>query len=168
MKSKAVVAALLIGVFFLDFRAEARGPYGSISVGNWKGGAFTNDASGEFTSCSAFAPYRSGITLYVIISANMTWRLGFSNEGWNLTTGQKFPIVLTFDGQQPFNVSAAVIGPKLMAVELPDNSTLIDQFRKSKNVGIRPGSPLPVRHERDIGTATGSRQLCREDESPWC
>jgi len=134
MKSKAVVVALLIGVFFLDPRAEARGPYGSISVGNWKGGAFTNDASGEFASCSAFAPYRSGITLYVIISANMTWRLGFSNEGWNLTTGQKFPIVLTFDGQQPFNVSAAVIGPKLMAVELPDNSTLIDQFRKSKTM----------------------------------
>ena len=48
MKSKAVVVALLIGVIFLNSRAEARGPYGSISVGNWKGGAFTNDASGEF------------------------------------------------------------------------------------------------------------------------
>ena len=109
MKSKAVLFALLIGSVCANLRAEARGPYGSITVGNWKGGAFTNDTSGQFTSCTAFAPYRSGITLYVIISANMTWRLGFSSEGWNLTTGQSFPIVLTFDGQQPFNVSAAVM-----------------------------------------------------------
>jgi S1-C subfamily serine protease len=134
MKSKAVLFALLIGSVCANLRAEARGPYGSITVGNWKGGAFTNDTSGQFTSCTAFAPYRSGITLYVIISANMTWRLGFSSEGWNLTTGQSFPIVLTFDGQQPFNVSAAVIGPKLMAVELPTNSSLIGQFRKSKTM----------------------------------
>jgi hypothetical protein len=28
--------------------AEARGPYGSINVGNWKGGAFTNDQTGAF------------------------------------------------------------------------------------------------------------------------
>jgi len=46
-------------------------------------------------------------------------------SGWNLTTGQKFPIVVTFDGQQPFNVSAAVIGPKLMAVELPDTQLIL-------------------------------------------
>ncbi|HWX25855.1 MAG TPA: hypothetical protein VNZ53_00245 [Steroidobacteraceae bacterium] len=46
-------------------------------------------------------------------------------SGWNLTTGQKFPIVVTFDGQQPFNVSAAVIGPKLMAMELPDTQLIL-------------------------------------------
>ena len=52
--------------------AQARGPYGSLNVGNWKGGAFTNDTNGEFTSCIAHAPYKSGITVYVIVSANMS------------------------------------------------------------------------------------------------
>jgi S1-C subfamily serine protease len=114
--------------------AEAAGPFGSISVGNWKGGAFTNDSSGEFASCSVLAPYKSGITVYVIVSANMTWKLGFSSESWNLNPGQNFPIVLTFDGQQPFNVQAAIIGRNLVAVDMPDNSALIAQFRKSRTM----------------------------------
>jgi S1-C subfamily serine protease len=134
MKRWVVIAVAMLSVLAVAGSAEARGPYGSINVGNWKGGAFTNDTTGEFASCSAFAPYRSGITLFVIVGANMNWRLGFSSENWNLTTGQAFPIVLTFDGQQPFNVGAAVIGPKLVAVEMPDNSTLITQFRKSKSM----------------------------------
>src|ERR1700733_930795 len=114
--------------------AQARGPYGSINVGNWKGGAFTNDASGEFTSCMALASYKSGITVYVIVGANMSWKLGFSSENWNLNSGQNFPIILTFDGQQPFNVQAAVLGRNLVAVDMPDNSALIAQFRKSKTM----------------------------------
>jgi S1-C subfamily serine protease len=114
--------------------AQARGPYGSLNVGNWKGGAFTNDANGEFTSCIALAPYKSGITVYVIVGANMSWKLGFSSEGWNLNSGQNFPIVLTFDGQQPFNVQAAVVSKSLLAVDMPDNSALIAQFRKSKTM----------------------------------
>jgi S1-C subfamily serine protease len=114
--------------------ARAAGPFGSISVGNWKGGAFTNDSSGEFASCSVLASYKSGITVYVIVSANMSWKLGFSSESWSLNPGQNFPIILTFDGQQPFNVQAAVIGRSLVAVDMPDNSALIAQFRKSKTM----------------------------------
>jgi len=134
MRRYAVATAVLLGVILSNSNANARGPYGSISVGNWKGGAFTNDATGEFSSCSAFSPYKSGITVYVIVGANMSWRLGFSNESWKLATGQNFPIILTFDGQQPFNVSAGVIGPNLVGVEMPDNSSLINQFRKSKTM----------------------------------
>jgi S1-C subfamily serine protease len=133
MNGKVVVGALL-SVLLSVATGEARGPYGSINVGNWKGGAFTADATGEFSSCSAFAPYKSGITVFVIVSANMTWRLGFSHDNWKLNTGQNFPIILTFDGQQPFNVSAGVLGPSLVAVDMPDNSSLINQFRKSKTM----------------------------------
>lgn len=114
--------------------AHARGPYGSINVGNWKGGAFTNDSTGDFTSCIALASYKSGITVYVIVGANMTWRLGFSSNSWKLDAGQSFPIILTFDGQQPFNVTATATGSNGVAVDMPDNSTLIAQFRKSKTM----------------------------------
>jgi S1-C subfamily serine protease len=134
VKRQAAAIAIFLSLTLTNPIANARGPYGSITVGNWKGGAFTNDANGEFASCSAFAPYKSGITVYVIVGANMTWRLGFSNESWKLSPGQNLPIILTFDGQQPFNVSAAVIGANLVAVPMPDNSSLINQFRKSKTM----------------------------------
>jgi S1-C subfamily serine protease len=129
---RAFFAALVL--FLAISGVQAAGPFGSIRVGNWKGGAFTNDGNGEFASCSVLASYKSGITVYVIVSANMTWKLGLSSESWNLKPGQNFPIVLTFDGQPPFNVQAAVIGRNLVAVDMPDNSALITQFRKSKTL----------------------------------
>ena len=39
MKLKVVVATLLASLIAIS-AAEARGPYCSINVGNWKGGAF--------------------------------------------------------------------------------------------------------------------------------
>ena len=70
----------------------------------------------------------------------MTWRLGFSNESWKLS--QNFPLILTFDGQQPFNVAGVVIGPSLIGVDMPDNSILIGQFRKSKRMSVFAGGHL--------------------------
>ena len=39
---------LLISAVIVE-GAQARGPYGSIGVGNWKGGAYTNDKDGSFS-----------------------------------------------------------------------------------------------------------------------
>ncbi|XIA65443.1 hypothetical protein ACFIOY_03690 [Bradyrhizobium sp. TZ2] len=50
-----------MGATFVGSNAEARGPYGSINVGNWKGGAYTNDQTGAFSHCAAGAQYASGI-----------------------------------------------------------------------------------------------------------
>ena len=54
------------------------------------------------------------------------------HEQWTLTTGQAFPLTLTFDGQQPFNVHGVPIADKLVRVPMPSNSSLIAQFRKAK------------------------------------
>ena len=47
MKCRAAVVAVLLSTIFTSSFAERR-PYGTISVGNWKGGAYTNDESGSF------------------------------------------------------------------------------------------------------------------------
>jgi S1-C subfamily serine protease len=114
--------------------ADARGPYGTINVGNWKGGAYTHDQSGAFTHCAAGAQYASGIYFAVTIDNKAAWNLGFAHEKWALTVGQAFPIVLTFDGQTPFNVHGVPLGDKLIQVPMPDNSALIAQFRKAKTM----------------------------------
>ena len=97
MRCIAVVAALL-GVLAVLGPADARGPYGSISVGNWMGGAFTSDRIGEFSHCGATAIYQSGIIFVVMIDSVPSWSLGFAHDGWSLSAGQPFPIALTFDG----------------------------------------------------------------------
>jgi S1-C subfamily serine protease len=129
---KAVVAAVCFVLSVTS--ASARGPYGSITVGNWQGGAYTNDKNGAFTHCAAGTTYQSGIYFVVSIGENGSWRLGFAHESWRLTPGEAFPLALTFDGQPTFNVYGMPIGAQLVNVEMPTNSSLITQFRKAKGM----------------------------------
>jgi hypothetical protein len=125
---------LLVSTIVVAGGAQARGPYGSISVGNWKGGAFTNDKDGSFSHCAAFTPYQSGILFIVSVNKDSGWTLGFSHENWKLIPGQAFEIALTFDGQQPFNVHGVPLDTHLVSVPMPANSSLIAQFRKAKGM----------------------------------
>ena len=128
----AVVAALCL--IAAPSTASARGPYGSINVGNWKGGAYTNDQTGAFSSCAAGTQYESGIYFAVTINDKAGWALGFAHEKWEFKTDRAFPITLTFDGQAPFNVHGVPLADKLLQVPMPDNSALIAQFRKAKGM----------------------------------
>jgi hypothetical protein len=115
MKLKLVIAALLSSLIVVP-TAQARGPYGSINVGNWKGGAYTNDQTGEFTNCAAGASYDSGIYFMVTIDQGAGWSLGFHHPKWTVTKNQAFQIALTFDGQRPFNVQGVALSENLIRV----------------------------------------------------
>src|ERR1700733_3714512 len=91
-------------------RAEAAGPFGTITVGNWRGGAYTDDKTGAFAHCAAGATYQSHIYFMVSMGQDFSWAFGFAHEDWQLTTGQAFPLAITFDGQQAINVEGMPIG----------------------------------------------------------
>src|SRR2546423_15549773 len=95
----AIAAATLC--LALPSTSHARGPYGSINVGNWHGGAYTNDKNGSFSHCAAGATYQSGIYFVVSVGEDYSWRLGFAHENWQLTAGQAFVLALTFDVRRP-------------------------------------------------------------------
>jgi S1-C subfamily serine protease len=123
-------------------RTDAAGPFGTISVGNWHGGAYTDDKSGGFTHCAAGATYQNGIYFMVAMGQDFSWTLGFAHENWQLTTGQAFPLAITFDGQQAINVQAMPIGTHLVSVSMPANSKLVAQFRKAKVMSVFAQSRL--------------------------
>jgi S1-C subfamily serine protease len=132
MKFAISAIAATVCLFALCSTSDARGPLGSINVGNWHGGAYTDDKSGSFSHCAAGVTYQNGIYFAVSVSENFSWRLGFANDNWQLTPGQAFALALTFDGQQAINVQGLPIGSHLVNVEMPANSSLIAQFRKAK------------------------------------
>ncbi len=134
MKRYVVVVAALLSVLAAVGSVEARGPYGTINVGNWKGGAFTDDRTGEFSHCGATAMYQNGFYFVVMIDGKPSWSLGLAHESWTLSSGKAFPIQLTFDGQAPVNVHGIAITDKLLRVPMPDTSNLIAQFRKAKSM----------------------------------
>jgi S1-C subfamily serine protease len=131
-RAVAVAVVVLLGAIVFGSKAQARGPYGSINLGNWKGGAYTNDQTGAFSHCAAGAQYASGIYFVVMVDGSGGWSLGFAHQNWTLTQGQAFPLTLTFDGQQPFNVHGVPVADKLVRVPMPSTSTLIAQFRKAR------------------------------------
>ena len=96
------IAAFLLCLSFA-VPAHARGPFGSIATAGWTGGAFTDDRTGEFSNCIASASYTSGISFGVLVSKTYSWTLGFTHPNWALASGQRFPIVLSFDGRNTFN-----------------------------------------------------------------
>lgn len=129
---RALIAALsLVATVSMS---HAGGPYGSISVGNWRGGAYTYDKDGSFSHCAAGATYQSGIYFMVSVNADLSWTLGFSHPDWKLTSGEAFPLALTFDGQNAVHVQGMPISAHLVGVPMPANSSLIAQFRKAKTM----------------------------------
>ncbi|WP_349517736.1 MULTISPECIES: S1C family serine protease [Bradyrhizobium] len=68
----------------------------------------------------------------VMIDKGGGWSLAFAHDKWSLKTGEAFPLTLTFDGQQPFNVHGVPIAEKLVRVPMPITSSLITQFRKAR------------------------------------
>src|ERR1700747_2145581 len=116
---------IVIAVFLLTLgvltQAQARGPYGSIKVAGWSGGGYTDDNTGQFSNCIASANYKSGINFGVLVSHTFNWVLAFSHPNWNLAKGQKFLIVLSFDGRNSFNVDGVVVSNNAVMVPMPDN-----------------------------------------------
>jgi hypothetical protein len=134
-KTHKIVCALIVASFgVVVSSAFARGPYGSIKVGNWTGGGYTNDTTGQFNGCTAGATYLDGTYFMVSVSAADSWSLGFANPSWQLVAGQSFPIDLTFDGQHQFHVFGTPITRSLVSVPMPNNSALINAFRKSQGM----------------------------------
>jgi hypothetical protein len=130
---RAKIAALLFMLSIVT-PVHARGPYGSISAAGWSGGAFTDDQAGEFSNCIASASYKSGIIFGVVVSKTLNWLLAFSHQNWTLAQGQKFPIVLSFDGRNTFNVDGVSMSRTTVMVAMPDNSGLIKSFRAARTM----------------------------------
>jgi S1-C subfamily serine protease len=109
--------------------AFAKGPYGSIKVGGWSGGAYTDDDTGKFSHCAAGGSYKSGV--YVILSEGLrgNWTLGFANDKFKLTKGESVPIQLTFDGQIAIHVDGGALRPEFAVATLPESAQLA--FRKA-------------------------------------
>ena len=128
MKVAFIRAGMVAGVFCAS-SAFAAGPFGTIHVGAWKGGAYTNDSTGAFGYCAVISGYSSGVGLLVGQLSDRSWLLGFTSLSWNLTPGTTIPIELTLDGQAQFRIFGDVKNSKLLSAPLPEAA--VSRLRKS-------------------------------------
>jgi S1-C subfamily serine protease len=137
-------AVLLSGLYVAVLASPvlAAGPFGSIHVGNWNGGAYTNDQTGAFSHCSAVTGYASGVGVLVGQNAIGNWLLGFASPAFRLAPPETFPIDVTFDGQAQYHLFGTAVNPNLVTSVLPNNAA-IEQFRKAHlMVAVAKGATL--------------------------
>jgi S1-C subfamily serine protease len=132
--------SLLLG-FVLASAALAAGPYGSIHVGNWNGGAYTDDKTGAVSHCAAGTTYASGVNVVIAHNVQGAWTLGFGNPAWRLTQGETFPVDVTLDGQTQYHLFGTAITTDMILSVLPNNS--VNEIRKAHlMVAVAKGTPL--------------------------
>ncbi|HEV2555107.1 MAG TPA: hypothetical protein VGV17_15235 [Bosea sp. (in: a-proteobacteria)] len=127
-----VLASLLL----LAPGAEAAGPFGKIVVGNWTGGAYTNDATGAFSHCAVNAGYRNGTRMFTSITADFKWLIGFAHPNWKLKPGSSLNLQLVFDRTSRIDVRAEARSPTLLAIAMPADSQLIGAFRQGHRLEL--------------------------------
>ena len=136
---RSIVASCLVQAVVVT-AACAAGPFGTIRVGAWSGGAYTDDG-GEFSHCAAGSGYASGVSLIVGRNANNSWLLGFGSPRFRYTKGNTIPIDVTFDGQTQARLFATAGSESLATAILPPN--VARDFQKSSLMvavaGIRRG-----------------------------
>ena len=126
LKSLVVASLLQVSVAGL---AYAKGPFGSVNVGNWIGGAFSNDETGAFSHCAATTPYANGVILVVSQNAAGTWSLAFASPGYRFNKGENAAIDVTFDGREQARLYATAYQSNMLTAIMPLN--VVRTFQKA-------------------------------------
>ena len=127
---KRVVAVVLLWSGLISSAPSfAAGPFGTIHVGNWRGGAYTSDADGTFSHCAALSSYTSGISLFVSYNVKSQWLLGFASPKFHLTKGETFPIDVTFDGESQVRLFGTAVTDQLITSIMVPNA--LRDFKKA-------------------------------------
>ncbi|WP_298244454.1 trypsin-like peptidase domain-containing protein [uncultured Bradyrhizobium sp.] len=126
LKSFIVASLLQVGIAGV---AHAAGPFGSVNVGNWIGGAFSNDETGAFSHCAATTSYASGVILVVGYNATGTWSLAFASPGYRFKQGENAAIDVIFDGREQARLFATANQPNMLTAVMPVN--VVRAFQKA-------------------------------------
>jgi S1-C subfamily serine protease len=125
---KSFVVASLLQLSLVG-AANAAGPFGTVNVGNWIGGAFSNDETGAFSHCAATAPYANGVILVVAQNAAGSWLLSFASPSYRFNKGENAAIDVIFDGQEQARLFATANQPNMLTSVMPAN--VVRTFQKA-------------------------------------
>lgn len=108
---------------------------GTIHVGTWFGGAFTDDKTGAFSHCAAVEVYGSGLAFTVGKTASQLWLADFTDRSLHMRRGASMPLDVTFDGQAPVHLNGKATSSTAIGVMLTDAT--VSQFRKSHSMSVQ-------------------------------
>src|SRR5579883_2638334 len=115
---RPVAIAVALALSFLT-AADAAGPLRPFKAGFWAGVA-----------------YNSGINLFILVTGDYHWWLGFINPKWSLNPRDQVPVSLQFDAAPPLARLGTIPSPQLLLVPLPNALRIMLQPRQSPELGV--------------------------------
>jgi hypothetical protein len=98
--------------------ALAKGPFGSIKIGQWTGGAYTDDKTDVLSHCAAGAPYLNGVNLIVSQNVSGQWTIALAHTSFNFKDGGVIPFDVIFDGQTQVRLFGAAPAPRILVAPI--------------------------------------------------
>ncbi|MEM7429635.1 MAG: hypothetical protein AAF441_26480 [Pseudomonadota bacterium] len=135
----AAAAATIAAAFALTTATASAEKIANFSSGGWKGGAYTNRQSGNFSHCAATARYKSGVTLVFSVTGGRQWYMGFARNSWGLRPGTKYPVRFQVDNGPVLKAAAKAKTQKVVEVFLPPRDNLFRSFRNGGELKVLVG-----------------------------
>ncbi|MDA9432997.1 S1C family serine protease [Bradyrhizobium sp. CCBAU 51627] len=154
---RSFVAAALLQVCLVG-AADAKGPFGTVNVGGWVGGAFSNDETGAFSHCAATAPYANGVILVVSQNAAGIWSLAFASPSYHFNKDENAAIDVTFDGREQARLYATAYRPDMLTAVMPLN--VVHTFQKASLMVATAGHAVLNFDLRSTGPAISALANC--------
>jgi S1-C subfamily serine protease len=134
---RRTLLTLCVMQFVIVATAHAAGPFGTIHVGNWVGGAFSDDTTGKFSHCAATSSYGSGVSLVVGHNATNSRLLSFASPAFKFNKGETLQIDVIFDGQEQARLFATANNNIMVTAIMPPN--IVQTFQKASLMVVTAG-----------------------------
>jgi len=109
----------------------------NLKIGNWKGGAYTSNRTGDFIHCAAGAGYKSGVRLSFGVTSKLHWWMQLSNPKWNFNIGDSYTIDFWVDGGNSRSAKGTTVTQRAIRIALPPRDSLFRRFRRGRLLEIR-------------------------------
>lgn len=164
---KVVANALRLLLLPILFRAcDAHAGTVSVSekkVGLWTIASFEDEKTKKFSHCAASITYDTGFSLIFGFSADSSWRIGWQNTAWGLTTGEKVTFVTGTNDGSLLSLNGIVREGSVIVGDLPralehrkafsSARQVVLEFRGKRNVF----SPDRIEDALDAGFVCGAQ-----------
>jgi tetratricopeptide (TPR) repeat protein len=108
-------------------------------LGNWLVATITDDASGQFTECSALTDYKNGFVLAFLLTRDLTWAIGFQNNRWQFAPQTQLDIKYKIDNGEIREAKGIAVARDTVRIVLPTDEALFEEFRKGQMLAITAG-----------------------------
>ena len=77
---RGIIALALAGAMSMVANSASAEKISDLRAGAWKGGAYSNNNTGEFSHCAASARYKSGTSLLFSVTRSGKWSMAFADR----------------------------------------------------------------------------------------